>query len=750
MNKARFGGLTLALLLALRPALWAARAADAEPPVAPAGAVLIVDRSDDANVMTCGVADGDCTLRGAINKIHLMGIGQEIQFAPAITQVNLTSALPALTATGTAIVGAAGAPIINGAGLASGPILDIRANEVSVAGLTFVNGPAQSILVTSGARSIIGGNTIGLYKNALSCKGNPVVRFSQTGIEVLSSGTSSSNPSAWIHGNVIGCHTGDGIRIIGGDYAMVGVNAAGFADGNWVGTNASAADLPNGEGIRLDVAAGNGASRNQIRNNTIANSALSGIILRGNGSQDTTSTSLNIVAGNTIRDNSQGDNYGGLVLSFGAFWNTIGGAGDGDGNLIHGNGGPGIQISNSDFNGILGNQIGATQIGMTNNTGNGIWMSTSDGNWIGGIFVVLTAFERGNVIGGNSQDGIQLVNGTANTTITGNWIGTDGAGAARPNGLDGITILGGSYSNTVGGDTLVRLNVIAGNGSHGVLIDGSTTSSNTIKLNDIGLNSALLAAQAQNPEDRRGAAPAQPKAIALPNGGHGILIRNGAFGNRVLGGNYIANNVSSGIRLQSGAHDNVIGPGDRIYANGLAGISLADSATQWNRVMTETIYANKRDGIEQGVGPTNNAWVATPLYGNGGLGIDVDAPDGLGNIPSAGYPVITSVVRSGGNVTLTGTSDATVSSFPPNTTRIYVFHSGLDPSGYGEGQTFVREATTDANGIWRVTFAEGATPRCYSAYKRSFGFVLFSYDYGSEFSPSTCVPKFAHLPRVLR
>jgi len=388
---------------------------------------------------------------------------------------------------------------------------------------------------------------------------------------------------------------------------------------------------------------------------------------------------------------------------------------------------------------------------MTNNTGQGIWMSTSDGNWIGGVFVVLTAFERGNVIGGNNSDGVQLVNGTANTTITGNWIGADGAGVALPNGLTGITILGGSYSNTVGGGTLARMNFIAGNGSHGVLIDGSTTSSNTINLNDIGLNSALLAAPAQAREGRRSAAPAQPNDIALPNGGHGILIRNGAFGNRVLGENYIANNVSSGIRLQSGARDNVIGPGDRIYANGLAGVSLADSATQWNRVMTETIYANKRDGIEQGVGATNNAWVATPLYGNGGLGIDIEAPDAIGNIPTAGYPIITSVVRSGGIVTLTGTSDAAVGDLFPNTTRIYVFHSGLDPSGYGEGQTFVREATTDASGIWRVTYAEGATPRCYSAYKRSSGFFLFNaYDYGSEFSPSTCVPKVALLPRVLR
>ena len=196
--------------------------------------------------------------------------------------------------------------------------------------------------------------------------------------------------------------------------------------------------------------------------------------------------------------------------------------------------------------------------------------------------------------------------------------------------------------------------------------------------------------------------------------------------------------------------DNRIGPNNLIFNNDADGIAISDAATAFNTVLTSTIYSNRGDGIREYAGATNNAWVATRTYANGGLGIDKVAESSATNIPSAGWPVITSVVRGGGIVTLTGTSDATTCCILINSTRVYVFHSGLDPSGFGEGQTFVGDAPTDSNGVWRVTYTEGGIPRCYSAYKRTAGFFGFGYDYGSEFSPSTCVLKNAYLPRTLR
>ena len=147
MNKARLGGLTLATLLALGPAHSAIRAADVEPPQAPAGAVLIVDRSDDTNVTTCGVATNDCTLRGAINKVNLSGVGQEIQFAPAITQINLSAPLPTLNMTGTIIQGTAGVPRINGANLAGSgdDMFTLDTRDARITGLTMINGRRSDI-----------------------------------------------------------------------------------------------------------------------------------------------------------------------------------------------------------------------------------------------------------------------------------------------------------------------------------------------------------------------------------------------------------------------------------------------------------------------------------------------------------------------------------------------------------------------------------------------------------------------------
>ena len=712
---------------------------------------IIVDRGGDSNEMACTAAPNDCTLRGAINKVHLLGAtGMVIRFNPGLVRVTLDASLPALTATGTSIAGLAGVPVIDGIGIASGPMFRIDTDEARISGLDLVNAPDINILVASGQRNEIDNNTVGFYRGLANCGAFGSGRFSSIGIEIDADGFGGVNPSVWIHDNLVACNSSFGIIAYGGDDVVIGITPEGSIGRNWVGMDVSNNVFPNGVGIGLLANGANGARRNRIRNNVIAHNNDAGVWLNGTGVQNLNSTASNNISANIINNNGKNNGAGGIYLSNAAFFNGIGGSNEGDDNLIYANAGNGISHYSSDFNAILGNQIGATQDGQGNNTGNGILIDKSDGTWVGGIFVLLGSFERGNIIGGNTLNGVLLANEAKNTTITGNRIGVDGASVARPNGANGVAIQSGAYSNTVGGETVARINIIVNNGGNGIAIEGSTTSTNTITLNDIGVNSALLAAQTPNLDRQRSGVPAQP-SLALPNQGYGIALI-GAFGNSVRDGNYIAHNGFGGILATSGAHHNVFGPGDSIFRNAGSGIEFAGAATQWNRVMTEAISYNGRDGIEQYSGAANNAWVATETFGNGGLGIDLEAEAINGNIPSAGYPVITSVLRSAGNVTLIGTSDATYFGIgDANTTRVYIFHGGLDPSGYGEGQTFDRELTTDVNGIWQTTLSEGATPRCYAAYNRSFGFFfLGSYDYGSEFSPSTCVPKKAHLPRILR
>ena len=85
-------------------------------------------------------------------------------------------------------------------------------------------------------------------------------------------------------------------------------------------------------------------------------------------------------------------------------------------------------------------------------------------------------------------------NGTQDTTVIGNLIGTDHTGmSAIPNGGDGVEI-NESFNNTIGGLTATpgtgAGNVISANLSNGVAIIGSGTTGNVVAGNIIGLNAA--------------------------------------------------------------------------------------------------------------------------------------------------------------------------------------------------------------------------------------------------------------------
>ncbi|MEO6061157.1 MAG: right-handed parallel beta-helix repeat-containing protein [Thermoflexales bacterium] len=701
-------------------------------PLAPA-AILFVDRSDDANVTTCSGAANDCTLRGAINKVATIGISQTIQFLPAISQINLSSPLPTVNMTGTIIQGASGVPRINGAGLAGSgdDIFTVDTSGSRISGLTLINGNRSDIMVKSGAGNQIDHNYLGVANpSATTCLTAGATRKGSVGIWLQEEVSASGSTSIWIYGNVIGCHVADGIFAVGADDAKIGIDPAGAASGNWIGTTVAkiggsytGETLPNRHGISFSASGADGSRRNIIRNNVVANNAQIGVLLQGNGVNNINSTSGNTIAANLIIGNLTG-----VWLSNGAFLNVIGGATDGDGNTIYANTNNGINVYDSDLNGILGNTIGAQDPAMANNGISGILISNGASNWIGGVFVLIIAFERGNIIAGNGQSGVWLA-GARNTTITRNWIGNTPAGAIRPNGGNGIIISEGSYSNTIG-NLPAQINVIGGNTGDGIVIDGAATMSNTVVYNDIGLNSALA-------------------NLALPNQ-RGVVLSSGAHHNTVAGGNWIATNHSTGVMLASGATRNQIGPNNLIFGNSRDGIAFSGSNTDFNTILTSTIHSNALDGIREYGGALNNNWIATALYANGGLGIDQAAETSSGNIPTAGWPVITSMVRAGGFVTLTGTSDASVSGPGfANTTKVYVFSDGLDPSGYGEGQNYKGEAQTNSAGVWKISLSEGGSPRCYAAYKRTAGFLFSTYDYGSEFSPSTCALR-AYLPTVRR
>jgi hypothetical protein len=257
--------------------------------------------------------------------------------------------------------------------------------------------------------------------------------------------------------------------------------------------------------------------------------------------------------------------------------------------------------------------------------------SGAQNNVVGG-----SAHGAGNVISGNPNDGVVLSQtGTSGNVVQGNLIGTDPAGtAAIPNGFAGIEIAFGATSNFVGGTLAAEGNVISGNNNVGVGIFNPNTNYNRLASNRIGT---------------------QPDGITpLGNGSHGVIITNSA-----------------------GAANSIGEPQNTIAYNGGAGVSVAVGSPN----------------------PTLEKVTGNAIFSNGGLGIDLEpagvdvndpcdadaGPNGRQNAP-----VLTSATTYLGNVTVEGTLD----SVPNDTFTVELFASdACDPSGHGEGQTYLGSLT---------------------------------------------------------
>jgi titin len=306
--------------------------------------------------------------------------------------------------------------------------------------------------------------------------------------------------------------------------------------------------------------------------------------------------------------------------------------------VIHSFDSDGIQLDTSGGNTITCNLIGTDDDGTTDlgNSEHGIFVSNIPNNTIGG-----TSDSERNLLSGNGNHGISIQSSSATgNVVQGNYIGTDVNGtSALGNSWSGIN-LQDAPSNTIGGTSPGARNLISGNTWHGVRIYGATSTGNLIQGNYIG---------------------------------------TGATGSETLG------NSRYGVNIASDASDNDIGGTSSDQAN--------------------VIAHNSWDGIYVSAG-TGNLFAYNSIFDNGGLGIDLgsdgpntndaDDPDaGPNNLQN--YPVLDSVIPSSGQTTVAGTLDST-----PNTTfRLeFFYNSAQDPSGYGEGETFLGSAsvTTDGNG----------------------------------------------------
>jgi uncharacterized repeat protein (TIGR01451 family) len=156
--------------------------------------------------------------------------------------------------------------------------------------------------------------------------------------------------------------------------------------------------------------------------------------------------------------------------------------------------GSAIVIDTANGNLVSGNYLGVHADGSTTgqNAGDGVQVHTSS-NTIGG-----TSAAARNVISGNFGSGVVLTGTTATANaVSGNYIGLNAAGTAPlGNQTDGVQILFGASSNSIGGTAAGARNVISANSNAGIYIsgDGSTScNGNVITGNYIGTNAANTA-----------------------------------------------------------------------------------------------------------------------------------------------------------------------------------------------------------------------------------------------------------------
>jgi hypothetical protein len=267
---------------------------------------------------------------------------------------------------------------------------------------------------------------------------------------------------------------------------------------------------------------------------------------------------------------------------------------------------------------------------------------------------------RGLAINGWRDRGIDISVGGSGTVIEGNFIGTNVFGdTGLPNRRGGVDIInasgvrvGGTDADDGAVDGVVEArNLISGNGnvsnvSAGVRIFGDAATGNKVEGNLIGTDN--------DGTNDLGNTGAGVEFIAASNNTVGGGASSGAA-------NVIAFNGRDGVTVNQGT-----------------------GKSTGNRILNNSIFDNDQLGIDllgqdlaNGITPND---------------LPKDADTGSNNLQN--FPVLTSATTDGTTTTITGT----LNSLKKKTFTIQFFSSdAADPSGNGEGKTFLGEITVKTN-----------------------------------------------------
>ena len=587
---------------------------------------------------------GAGSLRAAIDAANAEtpGSSNTIQFSVSGGTITLASDLAAIT-NQTAIV--AGSTTVGNA-----PTVGIDFN--GHAGLVFAAGSDSSQLI---GLSLGGANGNGVTLNASNITlNNNYIGLALDGTATVATGNS-----------------GDGVYVSATSTGNnIGSNPDALSDvvANVISNNG-------GNGISFHGSADNVVVSNRIGTSIDGTAAIAN---GGNGILVTDASHGNTIGGTAFTDSSTGqenDPTGDKGTTTAIFVTPP------LGNLISGNGGDGVLINANSQNNVLnGNFIGTDVSGKLalGNGGDGVAIVGADNNSLIGCDATQNPFVYYNVIGGNGGNGVRVTD-SDDITIHANFLGL-GADNATPvaNGNDGLLINGSSQNTQVGG-VIPLGNVIAGNTNNGIEVAGTASGFTTFNTFDgvaafagvapNGNDGVLITATGGNQTVRTNVIGANlNNGIEIGGDAWGVTVVPNIIGLNTRGdsatpddgpGNF--GNVNDGILITGNAHDNTIGgTGEEqvsvirqntISNNGGYGIEINGSA--YNNVVADTAigtdiqelaaFGNANGGVYLGGSGAGNV-IGTPIVGTS----PVPSPSALLNIISSnGGPGVT--IASGTN-----------------------------------------------------------------------------------------------------
>ncbi len=230
--------------------------------------------------------------------------------------------------------------------------------------------------------------------------------------------------------------------------------------------------------------------------------------------------------------------------------------------------------------------------------------------------------------------------------------------------------------------------------------------------------------------------------LAVPNSAgislHGYASPGIQSTGNVFDSNLISGNTGPGISLCDAAETQISGnligtdrTGTQPLGNGQRGISIGCAGAPRNTIAGNTIAFNGEDGVHDapdyrfGVsltpdGHQGNAIRGNSIHGNGGLGINIlpppfppteppatptpndscDADEGGNRLQN--FPMITGAITDGVGTT---TIDGFLDSRPDEAFEIELFSNDAgDPSGFGEGQTWLATVAVSTDAICLASF----------------------------------------------